>query len=336
MRWRKGLAVGAVVSTLFVGAAMFQLVAPGNTGLPHVEVIEPGQAGIRIEKAGLFGNFFPAQGEGPNAGILLLGGSEGGLGNGALNMALALQQEGFSVLQLAYFGAPGMSDTLERIPLEVFDRGLDWLGAQPGVDRRRLALVGASKGAEAALLVATRRSDVRAVVAGMPTSVVWNGIDWRRGGQSESSSWTSGGQEILTMPFSSWNQAEGVISVYRSIEDPAHHATAERAAIPIEHARAHMLLVCGEAEAMWPACPMSRAIAARAAERDGPPVHILQYTDAGHLVFGPPIPPNHASYQRLGMFGGTVNGNASARADSWPRVITFLKNSTAPEPSADK
>ncbi|PZO54375.1 MAG: acyl-CoA thioester hydrolase [Alphaproteobacteria bacterium] len=332
MRWKNGLAITAIVAVLVGGAAMFKLLAPENYGLPQIEVLEPGPTGVRVEEAGVFGNFYPAAGDGPHPGIVSLGGSEGGLGRGVKHMALELQREGFSVLQLAYFGAPGTSESLERIPLELFDRGLAWLGAQPGVDAQRLALVGGSKGAEAVLLVATRHPELRAVVAGMPTNVAWNGINWQRGGQSESSSWTSGGEDIPTMPFSSWNQAEGVISVYRSIEDSAQRAAAERAAIPIERARAEMLLVCGEAETMWPACPMSRAVAARAAERGGPQIHILAYADAGHLVFGPPIARDNAFYQRLDMLGGTVEGNAAARADSWPRIVAFLRETTMPRP----
>jgi len=334
MRWKKGLAIGAVVAALIGGAALFRLAAPEGYGLPEIEVLDPGETGVRIEAAGLIGNYFPAEGEGLHAGILLLGGSEGGLGRGSVHTALALQREGFSVFQLAYFGAPGTPDSLERIPLEVFDRGLDWLGAQPGVDRDRLALLGASKGAEAVLLVGTRRPDVRAVVAGMPTSVAWNGIDWSQGGQSEHSSWTVEGRDVPTMPFTSWNQAEGTISVYRAVEDPTQSAAAERAAIPIERARADIMLVCGEAETMWPACPMSRTLQARAAERGGPPVHLLAYADAGHLVFGPPVPPDNAFYPRLAMLGGTVEGNAAARADSWPRVLAFLREGTAPREPA--
>jgi dienelactone hydrolase len=332
MRWKNGLAIGALIAALIGGAALFRLAAPKNYGLPEIEVLDPGATGVRIDEAGLFGNFFPAEGDGPHAAILLLGGSEGGLGRGSHHTALALQAEGFSVLQLAYFGVPGTPDTLERISLEVFDRGLDWLAAQPGVVPQRLALVGASKGAEAALLVATRRPDVRAVAAGMPTSVAWNGINWAEGGQSAYASWTANGAEVATMPYSSYNHAEGTISVYRSIHDAARGSEAERAAIPIELSRAAVMLVCGEAETMWPACPMSRMMQARVSARGGPPVQLLAYPDAGHLVFGPPIPAGNTFYSRLAMLGGTVEGNANARADSWPRIIAFLRQSTAPPP----
>lgn len=329
MRWRNALTVVAGIGVLLGGAAAFRLFAPERYGLPKIEVLEPGPTGQRIDKAGLFGNYFPAPGEGRHPAVLLIGGSEGGIGSGAQHMALALQNEGFSVFHIAYFGAPGQPDALERIPLETFDRGLGWLKQQPGVDPARLGVMGASKGAEAALLVAARRPDVRAVVAGMPTSVAWNGVNWANGGQSPHASWTVGGRDVPTMPFSGWNQAEGIISVYRAVEDPSKRQQAERAAIPVERASAGMLLVCGEAETMWPACPMSRMVAARSKARAGPRVTVLAYKDAGHFVFGPPIAPGHAFYKRLDAYGGTVIGNAKARADSWPRVVEFLKETTA-------
>ena len=325
MRWKNAAMVTAALAALLAGAALFRGLAPERYGLPEIEVIDPGPAGQRIVREGLFGNFYPVPGDGPHPAVLLLGGSEGGLGRATHHTALALQREGFAVFQLAYFGAPGQSDALEAVPLELFDRGLDWLKAQPGVDPARLAVMGASKGAEATLLVAARRPDLAAVVAGMPSSVVWNGVNWASGGQSKRSSWSAGGREFPAMLFGDWDQAEGVISVYRTIMDPSRQAEAERAAIPIEHGRAEVLLVCGEAETMWPACPMSRQVAARSKARSGPPVTVLAYRDAGHFVFGPPIPRGNPFYPRLGEYGGSVEGNAAARADSWPRVIAFLR-----------
>lgn len=329
MQWKRGLALAATAAVLVGGAAGFRFLAPENYGLPAIEIVDPGSSGRRIEEAGLFGNYFPAGGPGPHPAVLVLGGSEGGLGTASQTTAVILQQEGFAVFQLAYFGVPGTPDTLEEIPLEMFDRALDWLGRQPAVDPARLAVVGASKGAEAALLIASRRPDLRAVVAAMPTNVVWNGVDWSNGGQSRRSSWTANGAPLAAMPFAAWNAAEGVISVYRSVEDPALALEAARAAIPIEQAEAPVLLVCGEAETMWPACPMARAIEARSQAGAGPPITTLAYEDAGHFLFGPPIAPDSPFYDRLAGYGGTIEGNAAARIDSWPRVVSFLKEATA-------
>lgn len=330
MKWKSGMMAAAGIAALLGAAALFKTFAPDRYGLPPIEVLPPGPTGERIDHGGLFGNFFPPlASSGAHPAVLLLGGSEGGLGGGAHQMALALQEEGFAVLHLAYFGAPGQTDALERIPLELFDKGLEWLKEQPGVDPAQIAVMGASKGAEAALLVASRRPDLKAVVAGMPTSVAWNGVNWGSGGQSEHASWTAGGRELATMPFGDWNQAEGIISVYRAVEDPAQQSAAARAAIPIERARAAVLLVCGEAETMWPACPMARQVAARSAARSGPPVTVVAYEDAGHFVFGPPIARDHTFYPRLGEYGGSADGNAAARADGWPRVVSFLKRAVA-------
>ena len=330
MNWKNAGMVAAGIAALLGGAALFKNLAPERYGLPEIEVLAPGPTGKRIAQGDLFGNYFPPAsghnaGSGPHPAVLLLGGSEGGLGAATHHTALILQAEGFAVFQLAYFGAPGQSDALERVPLELFDKGLDWLTAQPGVDPARVAVMGASKGAEAALLIASRRPDLAAVVAGMPTSVAWNGVNWASGGQSKHASWTAGGEEVPTMPFGEWNQAEGIISVYRTVEEPARQASAARAAIPVERAGAAVLLVCGEAETMWPACPMARQVAARSQSRSGPPVTVLAYRDAGHFVFGPPIGRDHTFYPRLGTYGGSVEGNAAARADSWPKVVAFLK-----------
>lgn len=339
MTWTKGVMAAAGIAGLLGAAALFKGLAPDRYGLPEIEVLAPGKTGQRIEEGRLFGNYFPAAGSalasatGQHPAVLLLGGSEGGLGSGTHVMALALQKEGFAVFHLAYFGAPGQSDALERVPLELFDEGLAWLKAQPGVDPARIAVMGASKGAEAALLVAARRPDLVAAIAGMPTSVAWNGVNWASGGQSEYASWTAGGQQVATMPFGDWDQAQGIISVYRKVEDPAHQAAAARAAIPVERARAKVLLVCGEAETMWPACPMARQVAARSTARRGPPVTVLAYKDAGHFVFGPPIAREHPVYDRLGEYGGSIAGNAAARADSWPKVIAFLKQAADAAPA---
>lgn len=70
---------------------------------------------------------------------------------------------------------------LIEMPLERVERGLRWLRDHPRVAARdgRVAIVGASKGAELALVLATTFPDlVGPVVAYTPSSVVWAGIDF--------------------------------------------------------------------------------------------------------------------------------------------------------------
>ncbi|MDP1999173.1 MAG: alpha/beta fold hydrolase, partial [Rhodoferax sp.] len=79
-----------------------------------------------------------------------------------------LHAAGFAVLLLdarshgesddaAYTSLPRFSEDIEA--------GLDWLHQHPHIDTQRLAVMGHSVGAGAALLSATRRPDVRAVVS---------------------------------------------------------------------------------------------------------------------------------------------------------------------------
>ncbi len=58
------------------------------------------------------------------------------------------------------------------------------------------------------------------------------------------------------------------------------------AIIPVERYRGKLLLVCGEAEKLWPSCPMTDQIVARAAKAGAPAPVVLRYKDAGHAVMG--------------------------------------------------
>ena len=55
--------------------------------------------------------------------------------------------------------------------------------------------------------------------------------------------------------------------------------------IPVERIAAPILLVCGEADQIWPSCPMARQIQNRLRARGRPAATLLAYEDAGHLAF---------------------------------------------------
>jgi dienelactone hydrolase len=309
-----GLSLGVVPVSAPVSAQAFRA--------PPVQVAEPGPTGRRVTDEGLIANYFPAAGRAP--GVLLLGGSEGGLGEGVKQMALLLQQQGYSVLQLSFFRSPGQSPRLERVPLEYFGKAIDWLKRQAEVDPRRVAVLGGSKGAEAALLVASRRSDVRAVVAAMPSNVVWPGVDWEAPGGDIGSSWAERGRPLPHLPFGRPETPPANIAAVHSAglaQLGAHPA----AAIPVERIRGPILLVCGEADTLWPSCPMARQVQARAARRRASRVTLLAYNDAGHAVLGAPLAAGNPRLQGLAALGGSPEGNNSARADAWPKIVDFLK-----------
>jgi uncharacterized protein len=170
----------------------------------------------------------------------------------------------------------------------------------------------------------SRRSDVRAVVAAVPSHLVWQGFDWSFAPVS-TSSWSEGGQPVPFLPITnvSWNG-----DIYGpALAEAAKHP---EAAIPVERIAGPVLLLCGEADSLWPSCPMARAAKAR---RDNAGVvrgtTLLAYPDAGHFGVGPPLPEGRDVPTTITMFGGSKDGNMAARADGWPRTISFLKQALA-------
>ncbi len=115
----------------------------------------------------LFGWFVPVSGQLPAPGVIVM---HGWGANASLMLpALApLHAAGFAVLLLDA-RCHGQSDAAAFTSLPRFaediEAGLDWMRQQNTVDARRLAVMGHSVGAGAALLCATRRTDVRAVIS---------------------------------------------------------------------------------------------------------------------------------------------------------------------------
>jgi hypothetical protein len=152
-------------------------------------------ADVRVRVDGLVGVFYEPPGSGRHPAVLVLGGSGGGIPPAA-GPAGGLASRGYAVLALAYFGVGGLPPALSNIPLEYFGRALRWLAAQPSVEAGRIGVLGASRGAELALLLGSVYPDIHAVIAYMPSNIV------RRGCCDPSTlvAWTAGGHAIAAMP----------------------------------------------------------------------------------------------------------------------------------------
>jgi uncharacterized protein len=307
------------IAVVFAACLFAQFARPAaQPSRPPVLDVPPGDTGRRITENGLVANYFPARQRGP--ALLTLSGSVGGLSMN--DTAIALQAERFTVLHLSYFRGPGQNQNAELIPLEYFATALAWLQRQPEVDPARVGILGVSKGAEAALVVAARHPELKAIVAAQPSSVVWPGIigDSRTG--PISSSWSEQGKPVPHLPHVPYDASRGgtlADNFAASLKAVESHP---ESVIPVERIAAPILLVCGEADRIWPSCPMARQIQNRLRARGRPVATLLAYDDAGHLAFGLPLPPDDP---RVTTSGGTDRGNRAARSDSWNKTIVFLK-----------
>ncbi|MEO9080449.1 MAG: hypothetical protein ABI268_14200, partial [Rhodanobacter sp.] len=85
-----------------------------------------------LADVGMIGRSFWPQTGAPSAAILVLGGSDGGLGY-ASSLGPHLAARGYAVLALAYFHKGFLPSALTEIPLEYFDAAVRWLERHPRV-----------------------------------------------------------------------------------------------------------------------------------------------------------------------------------------------------------
>jgi len=113
-----------------------------------------------VDSSGMVATLFRPSSSGCHPGVIVLGGSEGGVPE---EQAAVLASHNLTTLALAYFGAPGLPSSLTEIPIETVERALSFMRDQPSVCPHDAALFGGSKGAELALLSASIFGGVRAV-----------------------------------------------------------------------------------------------------------------------------------------------------------------------------
>ncbi|MEN1706210.1 MAG: acyl-CoA thioesterase/BAAT N-terminal domain-containing protein [Planctomycetota bacterium] len=248
-------------------------------------------------------------GEEPLAVVIVLGGSEGNAWT-AENTAPKLASRGYAVVGLPYYSPaygggepdiPGLPTAFHNIRVDLLEEVLAAMRARPDIDAERAALYGVSKGAEFVLLGASLIDRFDAVIAYVPTDVVWEG--WGPGttaGQSSSFSWR--GEPVSFVPYKGM-AAE--IAKYGSGEQPRirtpHDAgraafpdTVAEARIRVEAIDAPVLVVGGDMDDVWDSGGMARAIAT-ARERAGKPTIAIISEDAGHQLSGDGCTPAPAA-----------------------------------------
>jgi dienelactone hydrolase len=267
-----------------------------------------------LKGEGFVADFYCKAGAATKPAILFLGGSEGGRPD--LHLPQFFAENGHPVLALAYFKEQGLPETLQLVPLEYFDKALAWLARSDRVPRGGIVVFGLSKGAELALLLASRKPEIKGAIALAPSSVVWDGMPKQWWPPDPKSSWSCGGKPLPFVPYDfSQAMAKGDPFAIRKFYEKAlqQHAAVEQATIAVEAINGPILLASGHDDQMWPSETMADAICARLKAK-GFTHHCehLKYADAGHTL---------TEYY---MMGGTHEGNQRARLDLATRMLAFL------------
>jgi dienelactone hydrolase len=263
---------------------------------------------LRPPSAPVHGTLFvPAMAE-PSAAVLLIGGSDGGEPS---RMGEALAGEGVAALSVAYFARPGLPGKLRSIPLEYFFAALQTLQNELPSPGTPLAVLGISRGSEAAMLTAIHSPvHVRGVIAAVPGNVVLSG--WPPGWPARRPAWLLDGRPL---PY--------VNHFGPRCRDPD-------ALIPVELVPGPILLVAAGADRVWPSAAMARALSGRLRQHGASHGHtILEYPEAGHRLGGLlPQPPPGLLPQDTADEAATWAGGPRRRVAKGHRVHPATANTT--------
>lgn len=293
----------------------------------------PDPAGITVSSDTPFPGAVWARPAGPGRHpvVIVLGGSEGG-GSTARAMAPLFAARGYATLGLPYYD-PGYdpNDRIAGLPSSFTDIPVDrlaavraWLSTRAEADAGRIAIWGASKGAEFALIAASRYPWMRAVVAVVPSDLVWEG--WGRDGPA-TASFAFGGRPLAFQPYAGMaaelaKAAKGEPMDLRRVHLAGRAAHPERIAaarIPIERFRGKLLLIAGGRDQVWPSAEMARNIVATR-RRAGLDTTAVIEAGANHFLGGPgtePVAP-------LATPGSDAAAIARARAVGWRATFALL------------
>ncbi len=288
---------------------------------------------------GLYADFTRPPGPGPFPGVVVFGGSEGGLAGGVLTGS-GLVRDGFAVLSIAYWGVSGKPSGMSRIPLETFQQAVQRLRSFPEVRPGKVAVLGVSRGGEGALLAAASfPNDIQAVV-----SLLGSGYAWAAPGSSTVSTWTLDGGDV---PFVPWptgsNQVitrDGGLSVSFSapffrdgVFSAADAGLLSRATIASERINGPVLLVGAADDGVWPSCLLTEVAWSRLLDAG----HVTARGD-GYRCFpgaGHSINPSRVGFPLVDLidrgtgttrtgYGGSAEADDAANRVLWELVRDFL------------
>lgn len=204
-------------------------------------------------------------GDGKKQPLLVgLGGSEGGNAWASehwKNTRETFIAKGYAFLALGYFGATGTPDTLNKIAIEDIYYAIREACKSPNVNKNRIAIIGGSRGADLALLIASYYPDINCVIGIVPSHVTFPGHTMH----FTTSSWTYKGAELPfvpvnyeAIPFLMKRDLRGAFEAMLQNKEAE-----EKACINVENIHGAVLLMSATKDEIAPTTPMCEKMIAR-------------------------------------------------------------------------
>jgi len=267
--------------------------------------------------------------------VVVVAGSGGGVPS---KQAALLAVHGHPALAQGIFGYKDLPTTLHAIPLETFQAGAKWLERRFGT--RRVAIMGTSRGSEAAGLAASYFPDDFAAAVVLVPSHLTNGA-FGPGIHDVQPAWTYRGKGLAAdRGETDSNNADAEVSAQSPpgfVGRPYYLKTwsdpqiAARLGIPFERMSGPVLAIGAGADQMWPsfigAVQIGRRLALHGLAKRA---HIYVIAGAGHMVAavgsGGPLSSFvfHPVAKDFEATGGLPNANCEGSYEAWAHVVDFL------------
>jgi len=239
-------------------------------------------------------------------------------------------------LSLPYTGIEGLPKLPEDIDLAYFENAIEWLRSQKEVNSEKIIVMGASRNAELALVIAsTFPNTIKGVIAYSPSSVSWSNTVLPYNSNELKPSWKYKGIDIPYIPMEkiSGNKSGKVEMIDYWEKGLSKTDVVENAYIKVELITGPILLFSGIDDKVWPSAKMADMIEKRLEENNFTyPLKNVQYENAGHLISRNPEQKTDLRTGKINLggrefeyeFGGTDDGDYKAKKDAKMKLMEFL------------
>lgn len=286
-----------------------------------------------IKENGFQANYFSKKSIQNKTAVIVLGGGQWGD-----YWAQHFAKNDMVGLSIPYTGREPLPRLPEEIELEYFKKAINWLAQQPEVNRNKIVVMGASKNAELALILAsTFHESIDGVVAYAPSSVSWSNTVLPYNSDELKASWKVKGIDIPYVPMDKIKgDNSNTIDMLGYWEKGLQKTDfIAQASIKVEQIKGPILLISGNDDKVWPASKMADMIEKRLKENAfNYSFQNLKYDNAGHSISNNPDAKSSQLKRAITIegkayeyeLGGSSEGNYKAKQDARIKLMEFLEN----------